>query len=102
MPTYEDALDYLGIDYVDEVVERNVKRALATAIKTLEGTVGEDVKYLLPNDERVKELALIYTDDLYSDRGVSAKVSGATRRLVETMELQLKMDLRQRREEAGA
>lgn len=94
MPTYEDALDYLGIDYADDVVQRNVTRAMATARKTLQGAVGKDVEKYLPNDERVKELVLIYTDDLYSERGVAQKVSGATRKLVATMELQLQMEYR--------
>lgn len=98
MPTYEEALEYLGIDYADDVVQRNVTRALATAGATLRGAVGDDVETLLPNDPRVKELALIYLDDLYSNRGVSAKVSSATRRLVHTMELQLVLVLRKARE----
>lgn len=99
MPTFEEALDYLGIDYTDDVTENNVKRAMATAARTLRGAVGSDVEQLMPDDERVKELALIYTDDLYSNRGVSAKVSAATRHMVQTMELQLRMELRKKREE---
>lgn len=95
MPTYEEALEYLGIDYADDVVKRNVTRALATAGATLRGAVGDDVETLLPGDPRVKELVLIYADDLYSNRGVAAKVSGATRRLVQTMELQLRLELRE-------
>lgn len=98
MPTYEEALQYLGIDYADEVVAYNVRRALATARQTLYGAVGEDVEQLLPDDFRTKELILIYTDDLYSNRGVNAKVSNATRHLVHTMEWQLKLELRMKRE----
>lgn len=94
MPAVEEALQYLGIDYTDAVTTANVTRALATAVKTLHGAVGEDVEALLPNDPRAKELVLIYLDDLYSTRGVSAKVSGATRQLVHTMELQLTLELR--------
>ena len=94
MPTFEEVLDYLGIDEVDDVIVRNVNRAMATALKTLKGAVGYDVETLMPDDERVKELVLIYVDDLYSNRGLSAKVSGATRRLVHSMELQLQMELR--------
>ena len=97
MPTYEEALVYLGIDYADETVAANVKRAMAAARATLHGAVGEDVEALLPGDDRVKELALIYTDDLYTNRGLSAKVSGATRRLVQSMELQLRLELRKKR-----
>lgn len=102
MPTLQDALDYLGIDYADDLVKANVTRALAAAVAVLHGAVGEDVETYLPGDPRVAELVLIYTDDLYSDRGVSAKVSGATRRLVADMELQLRLELRQAREEAQA
>ena len=100
MPTLEEALEYLGIDYRDDVVVSNVERAMATAARTLLSAVGSDVEQFMPDDERVKELALIYTDDLYSNRGVSAKVSAATRHMVQTMELQLKMELRKKREEA--
>lgn len=93
MPTVEDALNYLGIDYADDIVTKNVARALNTAQRTLQGAVGEDVSDHLPDDPRVTELILIYMDDLYSERGVSAKVSGATRRLVQDMELQLRLEL---------
>lgn len=102
MPTIEDALAYLGIDYQDDLVTKNVKRALATAVKVLHGAVGEDVEQLLPGDSRASELVLIYMDDLYSEKGVSAKVSGATRRMVADMEMQLRLELRTLREEAEA
>ena len=102
MPEYNEALDYLGIDYADEVVERNIRRARAAAAKTLQGAVGGDVFDLLPDDERVRELVLIYTDDLYSTRGVAAKVSNAVRLSVATMELQVRLDLRAKRAEVGA
>ena len=102
MPTVEDALVYLGIDYPDDVIRTNVTRALATAVSTLHGAVDEDVETLMPDDPRAKELVLIYLDDLYSQRGISAKVTGTTRRMVADMVLQLQMELRIRREEAGA
>lgn len=102
MPTIEDALVYLGIDYADEVIRKNVTRALATAVKTLHGAVGEDVETLMPNDPRAAELVLVFLDDLYSQRGVSAKVTGNTRRMVADMVLQLQMELRRLREVARA
>lgn len=101
MPTKEDVLAYLGIDYADEVVTRNVTKAMSAAWQTLLGSVGEDVEKLLPNDPRVEELVKIYTDDLYSERGVSAKVSNATRNMVSTMEGQLRLELARKREEAA-
>lgn len=101
MPTIEDAMRYLGIDYADDAVQKNVERALATAVKVLHGAVGADVEEFLPGDPRASELVLIYLDDLYSERGVNAKVSGAVRRLVADMELQLRLELRQAKEKAG-
>lgn len=101
MPTLQDALNHLGVDYADTVVSANVQRALNTAVKTMHGAVGADVETYLANDPRVDELVLIYTDDLYSERGVSAKVSNATRTLVGTMELQLRMELRKAKEAAS-
>lgn len=101
MPTVDDFFQYAGIDYPDAVITANATRALNTADRTLRGAVGEDVWDLLPDDKRAKELVLIYADDLYSNRGMSAKVSGATRQLVHTMELQLQMELRAARGKEG-
>lgn len=98
MPTFEEALQYLAIDYADEVVTANVKRALAAARKTVHGSVGDDVEILLAGDARVKELILLYLDDLYSTRGLTNKAIGSTRRLVSDLEWQLRLELRQRRE----
>lgn len=104
MPTIEEALAYVGhdIDYVDELVILNAGRALAAARQTVLGGVGDDVETYLPNDPRVKELVLIYFDDLYSERGVAAKVSGAIRRSVADMELQLRLELAQEKAKVGA
>ena len=101
MPNIDEALAYLGIDYADEVVKANVQRAINTAWQVLLGSIGTDVNTYFPDDARVKELALIYVDDLYSERGVSAKVSGATRQMVNTMEWQLRLELIAAREAAG-
>lgn len=101
MPTMDEARAYLGIDYTDTVTDANVSRALATAHKTVLGAVGDDVDTYLPDDPRVKELTLIYLDDLYSQRGVSAKVTGATRRLVSDMEQQLRLELSMARAKAA-
>lgn len=101
MPNYEDALVHLGIDYPDENIKKIVMQKLAAAVATVQGAVGADVDLLLPDDPRVKELVLTYLDDLYSNRGMSAKVSNAVRLSMASMELQLRMELRQLREEAA-
>lgn len=102
MPTIEDAKSYCGIDVLDEMQQKNLQRALDTAEQIVLGAVGKDVETYLPGDARTAELILMYTDDLYSERGVSAKVSGATRRLAADMEQQLRLELRRAKEEAGA
>jgi hypothetical protein len=43
----------------------------------------------------------MFTDDLYKQRGYSAKVTGATRRMAADMMMQLQMELRTLREEAA-
>lgn len=104
MPTIEEALAYVGhdLEYADELVILNAGRALAAARQTVLGGVGDDIETYLPNDPRIKELVLIYFDDLYSERGVAAKVSGAIRRSVADMELQLRLELTQEKAKVGA
>ena len=101
MPTLNEALQYMGIDYADAMVSANVQRALDTAKRTLKGAVGDDVFDLMPDDERAKELVLMYADDLYSERGVALKASAATRKLAADMELQLRLELKRAREAAA-
>ena len=101
MPTIEEALEHLGYDETDEVIRRDVTRDLAAATRTLLGAIGDDVEKYLPADPRVKELALMYLDDIHDERGTSAKVSGSIRRIVNTMETQLRLELRRAKEEAG-
>lgn len=102
LPTLQDALQHMGFDYEDPMVSLNAQRALNTAIATMHGAVGKDAEKYLPDDPRITELVLIYTDDLYSERGASTKVSYATRRLVSDMELQLRMELRRAKEAADS
>lgn len=101
--TLADALKYLGYDDLDdEMINYNVRRELSTAHQTVLGAVGDSVGDYLPDDPRVDELELIYLEDLHSNRGVTAKVSGATRRLVADMELQLRLELRRAIEAAAS
>lgn len=103
-PTIEDLRAYCGIDYLDGVVERNLIRALGTANLTLKGAIGDDVDTVLADDDRAHTLVLIYGEDLYSNRGVfntdNAKVSGATRRMTNDLETQVRMKYRRQTEGA--
>lgn len=91
MPSKEEVLAYLGIDYEDEMVTLNVERAIKTADAYLKGAVGENYP---TDDPRAKELALIFIADLYDNRGMIEKVSGNVRRLVDDFMLQLRLELR--------
>lgn len=91
MPTVEDVLAYLGIDYADNMVNRNIKRAIDVADSYLKGSIGDNYPI---DDPRAKELALIFISDLYDNRGMIEKVSGNVRRLVDDFSLQLRLELR--------
>ena len=87
----DEVKDNLGIDYADEMVERNINRAIKTADAYLKGSIGENYPV---DDPRAKELALIIISDLYDNRGFNSTVSGNTRRLVDDLSLQLLLELR--------
>lgn len=92
MPTIDEVKAYLGIDYTDEMSEKNIERSIKVADAYLKGSIG--VNY--PSDDpRVKELALILISDLYDNRGLMEKVAGNVRRLVDDMSLQLRLELRE-------
>lgn len=90
MPTIEEVLMYLGIDYADDMVTKNIERSILTADAYLKGSIGTNYP---ADDPRVKELALIFISDLYDNRGMIEKVAGNVRRLVDDMSLQLRLEL---------
>lgn len=92
MPTTQEVMDYLGIDYTDEMVTRNINRLIQTANSWLKGAIGTDYP---ADDPRAKELALIVISDLYDNRGMAEKVSGNVRRLVDDFALQLRLEMRE-------
>lgn len=102
MPTLQDALYYLGIDYDDDpMVTANVKRALATAIAKLHGAVGADVEEYLPEDPRAFELVLIYLREAYDADSLTEKARAALKHQRDDLEPQLRLELRTARAEAG-
>ena len=96
MPTREEVFAYLGIDYADEMANKNVDRCILTADAYLKGSIGKNYP---TEDPRAKELALILISDLYDNRGLIEKVAGNVRRLVDDMSLQLRLELRSEGEE---
>ena len=93
MPSVQDVLDYLGIDYPDNMVTKNIERAIKTADAYLKGAVGESYP---AEDPRAKELALIFIADLYENRCMVEKVSGNVRKLVNDSMLQLQLEARRK------
>ena len=87
----DEVLAYLGIDYADDMVNTNIERAIKTVDAYLKGSIGENYPV---QDPRSKELALLLVADLYDNRGLTSTVSGNTRRLVEDLSLQLRLELR--------
>lgn len=90
MVSLEEAKDYLGIDYADDMVERNINRMIKTADSMLKGSIGDPYP---DDDPRAVELALIIVADLYNNRELSNKVSANVRRFVEDASLQLRLEL---------
>lgn len=87
----DEVLAYLGIDYSDDMVNNNIERAIKTADAYLKGSIGNNYPV---EDPRSKELALIIISDLYDNRGLQSTISGNTRRLVDDLSLQLRLELR--------
>lgn len=102
MPTLEEALEHLGIDYADDAVSQNVQRALTAAVGIAKGAVGEDVLEILPDSEKLKEFILLHTEELYDGRNTTTlKTAAVNRRIVSVMELQLQMEYRRKKEESA-
>lgn len=103
MPTLIDFLLYLGYDETDDNITRNANSALESAKSYVKRAVGDDVFELLPNDPTVVELVKIFGKDFYDERGsTSAKAGNAQRAMVQSMMLQLRLELSRKREEATA
>lgn len=91
MPTREEILSYLGIDYADPMVNRNIDRLIKTTNAILKGSIGVDYP---ENDPRVKEVALMIIGDLYDNRDSAGKESANTRKLLDDLMLQLRLEMR--------
>ena len=89
----DEVLAYLGIDYADNMVNKNIERLIRSADAYLKGAVGDN--YPVDNP-KAKEIALIVISDLYDNRGVhpATGANNNLRRLLEDLILQLKLELR--------
>lgn len=102
MVTINEAAQHIGIDYLDDgMTAANLQRALDSAIYRLYGSVGRDVELHLGGDPRVKQLVLIYTEEIYDNHPGSAKQDAAKNHLRDNLELQLRLELRTLKEGAA-
>lgn len=90
--TVDEVCNYIGIDYRDTMTDSNINRIIKTADSILKGSIGDNYPI---DDSRAKELALIIANDLYDNRQAETNtLTGNTRRLVDDMSLQLRLELR--------
>ena len=102
MPTLEEALAYLGIDYADDMVSSNVRRALNAAVGVVKSAVGDDVIDSFPDNAKLQELILLHMADLYDQRNTTTlKGNAVNHRIVDSMEWQLKLELKRLKEESA-
>lgn len=91
--TIKDVMEYIGIDYEDELTQNRFTHLIKVAHLTLKGSLGENYPV---DDERVKEMALIIIEDLYDNHDLNDKVSGNVRRLVNDFSLQIKCEMKRK------
>lgn len=95
--TLEEVCDYMGFEESEvlleenHVIKRNIERLIKFSDVYLKGAIGK--KYP-KDDERAKEIALLVISDLYENRDLDSKnISNTTRKLLNDIEWQLKMEM---------
>ena len=91
MPTIEEVKDYLGIDFDDEVSNRNIARYINVAKSYLEGAISK----LPESDERVKQLTLFIIEELYDRGSYSAKENSTIEKMKNDFIMQLQCEGRE-------
>ena len=89
MPTIEEAKDYLGVDFEDEVSNRNIQRYINVADAWLKGAVGDNYN---KNDERAKQLALFIIEDLYDRTSYTVKENATLEKMKNDFIMQLQYE----------
>ena len=92
--TQDDVLAYLGIDYVDDMVTKNIARTINTADGELRESVSDDY----PTDHPLtKELALLYAAAAYNER----ELQGNETKRADQIALKLRLYLRRVSDESS-
>ena len=88
MPTLEEVKLELGIDFDDD--DKKLIRYISVADTWLDGAIGT----YDPNDERVKQLALLIIEDLYDRNANSVKENATIQKLKNDFIMQLQCEAR--------
>lgn len=86
-----DVLDYMHIDYADDVVKRNIQNAIKSADSYLKGSLGEGYPV---DDPRCQELIKIIASEFYDNRGMTETTPGNVRKLVSDLSWQIRLEMR--------
>ena len=94
----EEVCDHLGFELIEveaeesQVVKRNIIRLIKFSDMYLQGAIGKNYP---KEDERAKQIALLVISDLYDYRDLDSKnITNTTRKLLNDLEMQLKMEMR--------
>lgn len=94
----KEVCDYMGFleEEVEaeenQVVKRNITRLIKFSNLYLQGAIGKNYP---TEDERAKQIALLVISDLYDYRDLDSKnIANTTKKLLNDLELQLKMEMR--------
>lgn len=87
--TLEEVKNYVRVDFDNDDIL--IQTLMDAADAFLKGSISINYD---KEDERAKMLSLLIISDLYDNRGITDKVSGNIRKLVEDMSLQMKLELR--------
>lgn len=88
MPSIAEVKDYLGIDFDDDVSNRNLTRFIDVAESYLKGAISN----LPEDDERVKQLALFIIEDLYDRGSYSVKENSTIEKMKNDFIMQLQCE----------
>lgn len=88
MPTLQEVKDYLGIDFDDNVSDRNITRFIDLAESYLKGAISN----LPEDDERVKQLALFIIEELYDRSSYSVKENSTIEKMKNDFIMQLQCE----------
>lgn len=101
----KEVCDYMGFleseveAEENQIVKRNIIRLINFSNLYLQGAIGKNYP---TEDERAKQIALLVISDLYDYRDLDSKnISNTTRKILNDLEWQLKIELRNVATESG-